>query len=216
MKNILIFSLLVFGYTFSFGQINTELIKKNVTDNPQENFYRLLEVFKSNPNDLNQDEMNQIYYGSKFVKLDYTIGDYNRESGKFWKTAQKKLSKSKAEKLKEQAEFKYGKNPLNKNLLDDMINIYSALNDEEKVNLCLAQKKLITQTIENSGDGKSEETAICVLTAGEVLQNLEILIQSGPREEFTQKMKQLSDDSVLTIYQIGDRKIFVKLVGGYF
>ena len=91
-----------------------------------------------------------------------------------------------------------------------MINIYSALAEKEKADLCFKQKDLINQTIEKSGDGKSEETAICVLTAGEVLQQLEKLIKSGPRAQFDQKMKQLSDGSILTIYRIGDREVFVK------
>ena len=113
-------------------------------------------------------------------------------------------------------ELKYSKNPLNKNLLDDMINIYNALNENQKAYLCSKQKDLIIQTIEKSGDGKSEETAICVLTAGEVLQQLEKLIKTGPKGQFDQKMKQLSDGSILTIYRIEDREVFVKLVGGYF
>ena len=210
---ILIFSVIS---TSSFAQINTELIKKNVTENPKENFYKLLEIFKSNPSELTQDQLNQLYYGSKFVKIDYTIGSYNSESGTFWKPAHRKLSKSKAEKIVKEAQLKYLKNPLNKNLLGDMVNIYSALNENQKADLCSKQKELIIQTIKKSGDGKSEETAICVLTAGEVLQQLEKLIQSGPRAQFDQKMKQLSDGSVLTIYKIGDREVFVKLVGGFF
>lgn len=71
-------------------------------------------------------------------------------------------------------------------------------------------------TVEKSGDGKSEETAICILTPGEVLQQLEKLATSGPRAEFNQKMKQLSDGSIRTIYKIVKREVFVKLVGGYF
>lgn len=216
MKKIIFIGFLNFLFTFSYGQINTDLIKKNVTENPNENFYKLLEIFKSNPSELTQEQLNQLYYGSKFLKIDYTIGNYNSESGTFWKPAQRKLSKSKAEKIVKEAELKYLKNPLNKSLLDDMINIYSALDENQKVDLCYKQKDLLIQTVKKSGDGKSEETAICVLTAGEVLQQLEKLIQSGPRAQFDQKMKQLSDGSVLTIYKIGDREVFVKLVGGYF
>lgn len=216
MKKIIFIGFLNFLFTFSYGQIDTELIKKNVTENPKENFYKLLEIFNSNPSDLTQEQLNQLYYGSKFLKTDYTIGNYNSESGTFWKPAQRKLSKSKAEKIVKEAELKYLKNPLNKSLLDDMINIYNALDENQKADLCSKQKDLILQTIKKSGDGKSEETAICVLTAGEVLQQLEKLIQSGPRAQFDQKMKQLSDGSILTIYKIGDREVFVKLVGGYF
>lgn len=216
MKKYIISGILVLIFQVFYAQINTDQIKKNVTENPQENFYKLLDVFKVNPSELTQEQLNQLYYGSKFVKIDYTIGNYNSESGTFWKAAQKRLSKSKAEKMVAEAESKYTINPLNKNLLDDMMNIYRALDEHQKRELCSKQKDLIIQTIEKSGDGKSEETAICVLTPGEVLKQLDTLIKSGPRAEFSQKMKQLSDGSILTIYKIGNREIFVKLVGGYF
>ncbi|WP_288374398.1 DUF4919 domain-containing protein [uncultured Chryseobacterium sp.] len=216
MRKYIISGLLILAFQVWYAQINTDLIKKKVTENPQENFYQLLNTFKVNPSELTQEQMNQLYYGSKFVKIKYTIGNYNSESGTFWKPAQKRLSKSKAEKMVSEAESKYAVNPLHKNLLDDMMNIYRALDEKQKEELCSKQKDLIIQTIEKSGDGKSEETAICVLTAGEVLEQLEKLVASGPRAEFSQKMKQLSDGSILTIYHIGDRKVFVKLVGGYF
>lgn len=216
MKKIIIFILLVSFYQFSFAQINIELIKKNVTENPEENFYKLLDTFKVNPSELTQEQLNQLYYGSKFVKIDYTIGDYNSESGTFWKSSQGKLSKNKAGKIVKEAELKYAKNPLNTDLLDSMINIYNALNENKRADLCSKQKDLITQTVEKSGDGKSERTAICVLTGGEVLQQLIKLTKSGPRGELNQKMKLLSDGSILTIYKIGDREVFVKLVGGPF
>lgn len=216
MRKYIISGFLVFLFQVFYAQINTDLIKKNVTENPQENFYKLLDTFKVNPSELTQEQLNQLYYGSKFVKIDYTIGNYNSESGTFWKPAQKRLSKSKAEKMLAEAESKYAINPLNKDLLDDMMNIYRALDENQKRELCSQQKDLIIQTIEKSGDGKSEETAICVLTPGEVLQQLDKLATSGPRAEFSQKMKQLSDGSILTIYKIGDREVFVKLVGGYF
>ncbi|CAI8721395.1 DUF4919 domain-containing protein [Chryseobacterium sp. IT-36CA2] len=216
MRKYIISGILVLIFQAFSAQINTDLIKKNVTENPKENFHKLLDVFKVNPSELTQAQLNQLYYGSKFIKIDYTIGNYNSESGTFWKPAQKKLSKSKAERMVTEAESKYAINPLNKDLLDDMMNIYRALDNNEKKELCSKQKDLIIQTIEKSGDGKSEETAICVLTPGEVLQQLEKLATSGPRDEFSQKMKQLPDGSILTIYKIGDREVFVKLVGGYF
>lgn len=216
MKKYILAGILVLISQAFNAQINTDLIKKNVTENPQENFYKLLELFKVKPSQLTQEQLNQLYYGSKFVKMDYSIGNYNVESRTFWKPAQKRLSKGKAEKIVAEAESKYSMNPLNRNLLDDMINIYRALNNDQKKDLCSTQKDLITQTIEKSGDGKTEETAICVLTAGEVLEQLDKLIKSGSKAEFSQQMKQLSDGSILTIYKIGNREVFVKLVGGYF
>lgn len=200
----------------SFSQIDTESIRKKVIEDPDRNFYSLLQIFRSSPEKLNQDQINQLYYGSKFCKLDYTIGDYNAEYGAFWKAAQKKISKSKAEKMKSEAERKYSHNPLNINLLDNMINTYSGLNEDQKVNLCSNQRNLLIQTVEKSGDGKSEETAICVIAPDEVLGYLKKLVESGPRAELSQKMKQLPDGSILTIYKIGERQMVVKLVGGYF
>ena len=215
LKKISSLTLIIF-FQLLFSQINTELIKKNIVSDPEKNFYSLLEIFKSNPTNLNQEQLNQLYYGSAFLKVEYSIVDYNRESGKFWKAANKKLSKNKAEKIKDEAEVKYLKNPLIKDLLDNMINIYSSLDDNKKVDLCIKQKDLIEQTIEKSGDGKTEETAICVITPAEVLSYLQTIIKSGPRGEFEQKMKPLPDDSILTMYRMGERKIFVKLIGGYF
>lgn len=156
MKKYIISSILVLIFQVFCAQINTDQIKKNVTENPQKNFYQLLDVFKVNPSELTQEQLNQLYYGSKFVKIDYTIGNYNSESGTFWKAAQKRLSKSKAEKMVAEAESKYAINPLNTNLLDDMMNIYRALDEHQKRELCSQQKDLIIQTTEKSGDGKSE------------------------------------------------------------
>ncbi len=215
MKIFSTLGLIIFLCHFTFAQINTELIKKNITDNPQEYFYSPLEIFKTDPTELTQEQLNQLYYGSKFLKPDYSIGDYNIDI-KFWKIAKKKLSRSKAEKIINEAESKYLKNPLNKSLLDDMTNIYTALGLKHKANICTIQKNLITKTIENSGDGETEETAICVIAPGEVLQYLEKLTKSGPKAELDQKMKQLPEGSILTTYKIGERQINVKLVGGYF
>jgi hypothetical protein len=215
MKKSILSALLILLYQLSFSQIDTELIKKNVTENPQENFYSHLEIFKSSPTILNQEQLNQLYYGSKFVQLDYSIWNYNSENGTFWKAAQKEISKGKAEKMKSEAERKYFQNPLNIDLLDNMINIYSVLNESQKLDLCSKQKNLLINTIEKSGDGKSEETAVCVIAPDDVLRYLKKIIQS-PRDELSQKMKQLPDGSILTIYKIGERQMAVKLVGGYF
>jgi hypothetical protein len=216
MKKVFSLCLLFLICQISFSQINVELIKKNVIENPQDNFYSLLDIFKSKPNELTQAQQNQLYYGSRFVKNNYTIGNYNSDFDTFWKQTKKKLSSSEAEKIINEAEIKYLINPLNKELLDDMINIYLALDQMQKVNLCYQQKKIILQTIENSGDGISEETAICVISPGEVIEYLEKLIKSGPKGRLDQQMKQQSDGSILTVYKIGNRQINVKLIGGYF
>jgi hypothetical protein len=85
------------------------------------------------------------------------------------------------------AERKYLQNPLNIDLLDNMLNIYSVLNENSTVDLCSIQKNLLIQTVEKSGDGQSEETPICVIAPDAVLGYLNKLIQFGPRAELIQK-----------------------------
>lgn len=209
---ILIFSIIS---TFLFGQIDVALIKKNVTENPDKNFYSLLEKFMINPSELTQEELNQIYYGSKFVKNEYSLGDYNKDYEKVWKKAGKKLSKEKAQIILNEAESKYQKNPLNRYVLKEMINLYNSVGDEKKLNIVNKQIELTEKTVEKSGDGKSEQNPICVIYPADVLVQIEKFTYVD-RNKFEQKSKQLEDGSILTMYKMGDEVYYVKLVGGYF
>lgn len=215
-KRIISLFILVLVSFSSFGQINTELIKARVLEDPHENFYALLDLFKSDPNQLSQEQLNQLYYGSRFINIKYSIGNYNREHDKFWKKAKNKMSAGNAKKIVDQAEEKYSYNPLYKNLLNNMINIYSALNESNKAELCKRQKEVILQTIRKSGDGRSEKSAICVIAPIEVLQYIDTLMLTKPRGPLQQKMKHLPDGSVITTYAVADKQIVIKLVGGYF
>lgn len=215
MKKILYLSCILFINQFIFGQIDVELIKKNVIENPKENYYPLLEIFKVNPSQLNQNQLNQLYYGSKFLKSNYTMGDYYVDYEKIWKHAKKRISKDKVPEILHEAEPKYLKNPFNMGTLEDMINIYNAADDMQKANLCFEQKQAILNTIEKSGDGLTENTPICVIIPGDVMRTLEKL-NNRTGEKLEQSMKQLADGSILTIYKIGNQQVVVKLVGGYY
>lgn len=215
VKKILLLGVLILSVGFSSAQINVDLIKKNVTENQSENFNPLLELFKTDPNQLSQEELNQLYYGSKFLKSEYTLGDYNKDYNRIWKLTTKKMSKSKAEKIIRDAELRYQKNPLDKQILDNMYTIYGVLGETEKANLCIAQKNAILNTIEKSGDGKSEESPICVIRPGDALVQLD-RFSFIDITTFEQKTSTLSDGSILSMYKMGDEKYYVKLVGGYY
>ena len=73
----------------------------------------------------------------------------------------------------------------------------------------------VEKTVLKSGDGKTEENAICVIYPADVLVQLE-RFSYVDRNKFEQKIKQLSDGSILTMYKMGDEVYYVKLVGGYF
>lgn len=206
--------LLFFGICFS--QINVEEIKKNVTENPQKYYYDYLETFKKDPLELDQEQMNQLYYGSRFVKSEYEMSDYNKDYDEIWKIASRKfISKKKAQQIVKKAEEGYSKNPLQKDILMGLSNIYDALEDNIKRDLCLSQNKAIVQTIEKSGTGKSEDSPIYVINASDMLDKIKDLSVGKNRGMFDQKMKDLPDGSMLTTYSLGDEKIFVVLVGGF-
>ncbi|PKF74545.1 DUF4919 domain-containing protein [Chryseobacterium sp. PMSZPI] len=215
MRKHIISGILILIFQVFYAQIDTDLIKRNVTENPKENYFPLLEKFKINPNSLSQEELNQLYYGSKFIKSDYSIGDYNTDYDKIWKQTQKKLSKVKAEKIIAEAEVRYKKNPLNKFVLEGMVYLYSTIEDEKKLNIVEQQLDLIKKTIEKSGDGKSEQSPICVIDPGDVLVQLD-KFSFIDRTKFGQKTRQLEDGSILSMYTMGDEVYYVKLVGGYY
>lgn len=212
MKTILTI-LSIFAFYFSFSQINVEEIKKNVNENPQKYYYEYLEIFKKEPSKLSQEQMNQLYYGSRFIKSEYSTKDYNNDYDAIWKLAGNRISKNKAQKIVSLAEEKYLKNPLDKEILLKTANIYSALGENAKSELRNNQYLAIVNTIENSGDGKTENTPICVIRAGDMISMLKRFM--GGFGDFKQKDKDLSDGSYLTEYSVGENKIFVKLVGGF-
>ena len=215
MKQIILILIFSVISTFSFGQIDTDLIKKNVTENPEKNYFPLMEKFKINPSELTQEELNQLYYGSKYVKNEYSLGDYNNDYEKIWEKAGKKLSKEKAKKILNEAESKYQKNPLNRYVLKEMINLYNSVGDDEKLNIANKQKELTEKTVEKSGDGKSEQNPICVIYPADVLLQIDKFSHID-RNKFEQKSKQVEDGSILTMYKMGEEVYYVKLVGGYF
>lgn len=215
MKQRIFITIFSFFSVLAFAQIDIGLIKKNVTENPDTNFYPLMEKFRIKPSELNQEELNQLYYGSKFVKNDYTLGDYNKDYETIWKRAGKKLSPEKAQKILNEAELKYQKNPLNRYVLKEMKNLYKSVGDNKKLDIVNKQIEVIEKTVENSGDGKTEQNPICVIYPADVLVQLDRFSYID-RNKFEQKSKQLEDGSILTIYKMGDEVYYVKLVGGFF
>jgi len=214
MKSILLF-LLLFSTINQFvkGQIDLDLIIKNVTENPSENYFPLLEIFKTNPSQLTQGELNQLYYGSKFANPVDSKASFGDNFEKIFSKTKENISKRKAETLLNDAEFIYQKSPMDKVVLKGMINIYNAVKNEDKYQLAIRQLSLLQNTIEQSGDGKSEETAICVINA---MDQLSMIVHLEKGSDFNQEVKQLSNKSILWIYSSGNSKIFVKLVGGYY
>lgn len=204
----------ILSFGLSFSQINVEEIKKNVTENPQE-YNTYLETFKKDPEGLTQQQMNLLYYGSRFMGSGNEMSDYNNDYKEIWRIAEKKPSKNRAQKILARAEAAYAKDPLNKSILSNMAHIYNSLDYKAKNELAVAQYHAVINTINRSGDGNSEDSPICVIWAGDVTEQVDNLIGYGTAADFKQNMKFLPDGSMLTVYSMGAKKIFVKLVGGF-
>lgn len=211
MQKITFIFLLLFSHIY-FAQINLEEIKKNVKENPQKYYTDYLEIFKKDPLKLSQEEMIQFYYGSRFAGTEYSIADYNKDYEEIWKIASRRgLSKVKAQKIVAKAEVAYNKAPLNKEILAAMVNIYNAIGEKTKAEICILQNNRIIKTIDESGTGKSENSPICVITAGDMMSIAKHVMMMG--RAFKQKDIKTDDSSILTEYSNGGISLFVKCIG---
>ncbi|WP_415324956.1 DUF4919 domain-containing protein [Chryseobacterium sp. MMS23-Vi53] len=211
MIKILKFSFLfIFGICFS--QINVDEIKKKVTENPQQYYFEYLENFKKDPSKLIQEEMNQLYYGSRFIKSDYSMADYNKDYEEVWKIASRRgISKTKAQKILERTEAAYNKAPLNREILASMVNIYNAIGEKKKAEICVLQNNRIIKTIDESGTGKTESSPICVITPGDMMTFAKPIMMMG--NTFKQKDIKTDKSSMMTEYSNNGVSLFVKCIG---
>lgn len=211
MKKILILLYLV-SSVLLFSQINVEEIKKNTTENPQKYFYSYLEIFMKDPVKLTREEMNQFYYGSRFIATEYSLSNYNKDYDEIWKIASRKgISKIKAQKIFAKAEAAYYKNPLNVEILASMVNIYNAIGEKEKAEICVLQNNMIIKTIDESGTGKIKDSPICVIAARDMIAFAKPIMMRG--SGFKQKDIKTDDNCILTEYSNGEVSLFVKCIG---
>lgn len=210
MKRFLIFLNIVIS-TFLFSQINVDEIKKNVLENPQIFYYDNLEIYKTNPEKLTQEQLNYIYYGNNYVDYRYKKIEFNNQLNKITKFCSKKISQKLATKVLEDALSLYQQNPINKELVYDLVNIYKTLGDNTKSDLHALQYKLLRETIQKSGTGKLEEFPIVVTSFSDqiiALEDFSSVYKYGT--DFTSKV--LPDGSWLNIFRNGLDLFFVKTV----
>lgn len=210
MKRLFSF-FMVFCVAFLFGQINIDAIRKNVTENPQKYYYDNLEIFKTNPADLSQEQLNYIYYGNNYVDYGFDRSEFNKKLGEVSKIAQKQASKKLTSQILEKAVPLYQLNPINKTLLNDLVLLYLNSGDKAKSDFHSLQYSLLMETIENSGTGLLEETPIVVTN----FQDKFLAVEQFSKvftQGITFKVKQLEDGSWLDIFKNGMDLYFIKTV----
>lgn len=207
-----IFSLVnVLFCVFAFSQVNIDEIKKNVLENPKTFYYDNLEIYKTNPEKLTQEQLNYIYYGNNYVDYGYKRLDFNERLNEVTKFASRNISKKRANETLEKALVLYQLNPINKELILDLVNIYDKLKDDAKSDFYSLQYQLLLKTIENSGTGKLEESPIVVTNFADEMIAVERFSGIFTRGiDF--KSKILTDGSWLNIFVNGLNLYFVKTV----
>ncbi|MFL9834118.1 DUF4919 domain-containing protein [Chryseobacterium terrae] len=205
-KNLFLLSLLFFGICFS--QVNIEQIKNDVTSDPKKFYYDNLEIFKTDPKSLSQEQLNYIYYGNNYVDYGFKRSEFNNVLDEVTKFSNRKISFKKATQVLEKAKILYQKNPLNKELLLDLQKLYYIVKEQDKGDFHFNQYQLLYETIQNSGTGKLDISPLVVTNFSDqmlALENSKVFTRG-----ITFKSAVLPDGSWLNIYKNGQDLFFVK------
>jgi hypothetical protein len=210
VKKILVLLLLVHS-VLVLSQVDVEEIKKNVTEDPKLYYYDYLEIFKTSPKTLTQDQLNYIYYGNNYVDYGYKRIEFNKELSIITKFTNRQISSKKISDLLEKANILYQKNCLDKELLQDMYLLNSKIGKKKEAELYFAQYELLHETIKKSGTGKLDNSPIIVTNFSDkfyALEHYSGIYSRGLRFD----TKVLPDGSWLDIFKNGMSLFFVKTV----
>lgn len=204
----LVFLLLLLFLGFCFSQVNIEQIKNDVTSDPKKFYYDNLDIFKTDPKSLSQEQLNYIYYGNNYVDYGFKRSEFNEVLNEVTKFSNRKISFKKATQILEKAKILYQKNPLNKGLLLDLQKLYYIVKEQDKGDFHFSQYQLLYETIQNSGTGKLDISPLIVTNFSDqmlALENSKVFAR-GIRFKSTV----LPDGSWLNIYKNGQDLFFVR------
>lgn len=204
----LVFLLLLLFFGFCFSQVNIEQIKNDVTSDPKKFYYDNLEIFKTDPKSLSQEQLNYIYYGNNYVDYGFKRSEFNEVLNEVTKFSNRKISFKKATQILEKAKILYQKNPLNKGLLLDLQKLYYIVKEQDKGDFHFSQYQLLYETIQNSGTGKLDISPLVVTNFSDQMLALENSKVFARGITFTSKV--LPDGSWLNIYKNGQDLFFVR------
>lgn len=197
--------------TLLFCQVNIDEIKKQVTENPQQYYFENLELFKTDPESLSQDQLNYIYYGNNYVDYGYKRDVFNKKLSEITKVVTRKSSPKLSQQVLKEARSLFSENPINKDLLNNMSILSERVGDKKNSEMYALQRRLLLETIQNSGTGLSVESPVVVTHFKDQFVALEefstIFV---PGISFDSKL--LPDGSWLNIYKNGLDLYFIKTV----
>lgn len=201
----IVFFLLIFPF-FGLSQktkFDLKSIEKNLT-NPKSvyNYDRLIFKYKGLPKSIDSTEAEHLYYGRNFRK------DLVSQSGDDFKELADAFKSNNFIECIRLGKVLYAKDPTNLDVILILLRAYDQTKDIGNFSHHIAQLRLLTDAIKNSGDGKSEKTAYKVNNVGDEYIFLNVM---NVGQGYTRASKTLKD-GIVDVWEKEDIKIYIKVL----
>lgn len=201
----IVFFLLILPF-FGLSQktkLDLKNIEKNLT-NPKSvyNYDRLIFKYKGLPKSIDSTEAEHLYYGRNFRK------DLVSQSGDDFKELADAFKSNDFTECIRLGKVLYAKDPTNLDVILILLRAYDQTKDIGNFSHHIAQLRLLTDAIKNSGDGKSEKTAYKVNNVGDEYIFLNVM---NVGQGYTRASKTLKD-GIIDVWEKEDIKIYIKVL----
>ncbi|MGO4707885.1 DUF4919 domain-containing protein [Chryseobacterium sp. 2TAF14] len=205
MNYRILFFLLILPF-FGFSQkIKSDLknIEKNLK-NPQSVYHydRLIFKYKGLPKSIDSTEAQHLYYGRNFRK------DLVSQTGDDFKELAEAFKSNNFKECIKLGKILYSKDPTNLDVILILLRSYDQTKDIANFSHHIAQLRLLTNAIKNSGDGKSEKTAFIVNNVGDEYIFLNVM---NVGQDYTRSSKTLKD-GIVDVWEKEGNKIYIKVL----
>ncbi|MBO6184932.1 MAG: DUF4919 domain-containing protein [Chryseobacterium sp.] len=184
-------------------KLDLKNIEKNLT-NPTSvyNYDRLIFKYKGLPKSIDSTEAQHLYYGRNFRK------DLVSQSGDEFKGLAEAFKNNNFLECIKLGKALYAKDPTNLDVILILLRAYDQTKDMGNFSHHIAQLRLLTDAIKNSGDGKSEKTAYKVNSVGDEYIFLNMM---NVGQDYTRASKTLKD-GVIDIWEKEENRIYIKVL----
>ncbi|MFL9834116.1 DUF4919 domain-containing protein [Chryseobacterium terrae] len=205
MNYRIVFFLLILPF-FGFSQktkSDLKNIEKNLK-NPESvyNYDRIIFKYKGLPKSIDSTEAKHLYYGRNFRK------DLVSQTGSDFKDLAEAFKNNDFKECIRLGKILYAKDPTNLDVILILLRAYDQTKDIANFSHHIAQLRLLTDAIKNSGDGKSEKTAYIVNNVGDEYIFLNVM---NVGQNYTRASKTLKD-GIVDIWEKEGSKIYIKVL----
>ncbi|MCD1115378.1 DUF4919 domain-containing protein [Chryseobacterium turcicum] len=184
-------------------KLDLKNIEKNLSNpNSTYNYDRLIFKYKGLPKSIDSIEAQHLYYGRNFRN------DLVSQSGDDFKELAEAFKSNNFIECIKLGKALYAKDPTNLDVILILLRAYDQTKNIGNFSHHIAQLRLLTDAIKNSGDGKSEQTAYKVNSVGDEYIFLNMM---NVGQDYTRTSKALKD-GVIDIWEKEENKIYIKIL----